>query len=124
MLIYIILAGKDSRDYQRESKCKITVREYHLILPSFLPIYSIKATHPLVPRALILFVFTVETRHRSKMFLAPFEGSERCRLKGKLSSFATSLSDTLADFSAVQLFVYLRNGVEKLKEVARQDHCR
>lgn len=124
MLIYVIAAGKDSQGYRRQTKCKIIVREYHLILPSFLPIYSIKVTYLLVPRALILFVFTVETRHRSKMFLAPFEGSGRCRLKGKLSSFATSLSDTLADFSAVQLFVYLCNGVGRLKEVARQDHRR
>lgn len=48
----------------------------------------------LVPRALISFVFTVETRHRSKMFLAPFEGLER-RIKGKLSPFATSPSGIL-----------------------------
>lgn len=48
----------------------------------------------LVPRALISFVFTVETRHRSKMFLAPFEGLER-RIKGKLSPLATSPSGVL-----------------------------
>lgn len=122
-MIYVVLAGKNLRGYRRRqrTKCKITDREYHLILPSFLPIYSIKATRPLVPRALILFVFTVETRHRSKMVLAPFEGLGRRRIKGKLSSFATSPFGTPADFppeDIAQLFSYLGNGAERSKEIA------
>lgn len=103
------------------NKCKITDREYHLILPSFLPIYPIKATRPLVSRALISFVFTVETRHRSKMFLAPFEGLGRRRIKGKLSPFTISPSGTPADFppeDVAQLFAYLRNGAEIARATA------
>lgn len=88
---YNVLAEKAHKVRRRHgTKCKITDREYHLILPSFFPIYPIKAIRPLVPRALILFVFTVETRHRSKMFLASFERLGRHSIKGKLSSFATS----------------------------------
>jgi len=90
------------------TKCKITDREYHLILPSFLPIYPIKAIRPLVPRALIPFVFTVETRHRSKMFLASFEGLGCRRIKGKLSLFTSSPSVLRLTFRRRTLCNYSR----------------